>query len=319
MRLIVHLTQTDASRQGFSKTKLAASDEGKSSRPQSREASNSRANNACYGSSTKTAYNPDSHRGIPQASNSLDTVSTNHGKDDLLSFQSSHFGDHTKPDAFFVDPEYALNYCPEVDRLGEDGLGWYDDGIKRTLTDEQIQMFRHSEIQQLLRVRRLQAEEEAEQDDDDDYYEPPEPDVTDAFISRPRSPVSDASSLEAELFDIAPTKPSQQRKSRHQPKRQPSRTSHSQSVQSGIASSPRSRQRKFEVPYDQRNKRKWESYIDGEDPIHGSMTHRRLVRELDGQQGQNTTMDYGDDEPAPSKPSTTPAMPERRIISYEDD
>lgn len=36
----------------------------------------------------------------------------------------------------------------------DDGLGYYPDGVKRTLTDEQIAMFRHSEIQALLRKRR---------------------------------------------------------------------------------------------------------------------------------------------------------------------
>lgn len=41
-----------------------------------------------------------------------------------------------------------------------DGLGYYDDGMKRTLTDEQIAIFRHSEIQALLRERRLREEEE---------------------------------------------------------------------------------------------------------------------------------------------------------------
>lgn len=40
----------------------------------------------------------------------------------------------------------------------DDGLGYYDDGVKRTLTDEQIAIFRHSEIQTLLRERRLQRE-----------------------------------------------------------------------------------------------------------------------------------------------------------------
>jgi Protein of unknown function (DUF3807) len=35
-----------------------------------------------------------------------------------------------------------------------DGLGYYPDGVKRTLTDEQIQIFRHSEIHSLLRERR---------------------------------------------------------------------------------------------------------------------------------------------------------------------
>jgi hypothetical protein len=35
----------------------------------------------------------------------------------------------------------------------EDGLGYYPDGVKRTLTDEQIAMFRHSETQALQRAR----------------------------------------------------------------------------------------------------------------------------------------------------------------------
>lgn len=33
----------------------------------------------------------------------------------------------------------------------EDDLGYYDDGVKRTLTDEQIEIFRHSELQALAR------------------------------------------------------------------------------------------------------------------------------------------------------------------------
>ncbi|KAK6004155.1 hypothetical protein QM012_009005 [Aureobasidium pullulans] len=39
-----------------------------------------------------------------------------------------------------------------------DGLGYYHDGVKRTLTDDQIAMFRHSEIQTLLRERRRRRE-----------------------------------------------------------------------------------------------------------------------------------------------------------------
>lgn len=35
----------------------------------------------------------------------------------------------------------------------DDGLGYYPDGVKRTLTDEQIAMFRHSETQALQRAR----------------------------------------------------------------------------------------------------------------------------------------------------------------------
>lgn len=43
-------------------------------------------------------------------------------------------------------------------------LGYYEDGTRRTLTDDQIAMFRHSEIQRLLTARRhrqLAEEEEA--------------------------------------------------------------------------------------------------------------------------------------------------------------
>ena len=40
----------------------------------------------------------------------------------------------------------------------EDDLGCYADGVKRTLTDEQIAIFRHSEIQSLLREKRHEEE-----------------------------------------------------------------------------------------------------------------------------------------------------------------
>ncbi|KAK5957414.1 hypothetical protein OHC33_001788 [Knufia fluminis] len=47
---------------------------------------------------------------------------------------------------------------------GQSGdLGYYEDGVRRTLTDEQIAMFRHSEIQRLLAERRRQRELREEQ------------------------------------------------------------------------------------------------------------------------------------------------------------
>lgn len=42
-------------------------------------------------------------------------------------------------------------------------LGYYEDGVRRTLTDEQITMFRHSEIQRLLLARRQQREQEEQE------------------------------------------------------------------------------------------------------------------------------------------------------------
>ncbi|KAL9047847.1 MAG: hypothetical protein Q9162_007931 [Coniocarpon cinnabarinum] len=73
---------------------------------------------------------------------------------DLNKFHSDHL-DASAPEASLV----ANNQDIEED----DGLGYYADGVKRTLTDEQIAMFRHTEIQKLLQRqrRKREAEEEA--------------------------------------------------------------------------------------------------------------------------------------------------------------
>lgn len=220
-----------------------------------------------------------------------------------------------------MDPEQALNYRPDVEGLADDGLGWYSDGVKRTLTDEQIAMFRHTEFEQLMRKRRLQDDEEDEvEDDDDDSYEPPGPDMPIIHTPRPSSPVSDASSLEAELFtNVTTQQPKPKIRTRQKKKNKKSRSSQSGNATTKAPVSPRSRRRETEVPYDQRNKRKWENFIDNEDPIHGSITHRRLVRELDGQPSDSVAIDYGDDEPAPPKAPQPIHVPGRRIVSYEDD
>ena len=36
-------------------------------------------------------------------------------------------------------------------------MGYYEDGVKRTLTDEQIEIFRHSELRELRRQREKEA------------------------------------------------------------------------------------------------------------------------------------------------------------------
>lgn len=51
-------------------------------------------------------------------------------------------------------------YEKSHDASAEDDLGYYPDGVKRTLTDEQIRIFRHSEIHALLRERQIKAENE---------------------------------------------------------------------------------------------------------------------------------------------------------------
>jgi hypothetical protein len=62
---------------------------------------------------------------------------------DLRDFHSKHFA--STP----LQPE-ALTAIEGDD----DTLGYYDDGVKRTLTDDQVAMFRHSETQAILREMR---------------------------------------------------------------------------------------------------------------------------------------------------------------------
>ncbi|KAJ5555673.1 hypothetical protein N7535_008107 [Penicillium sp. DV-2018c] len=66
--------------------------------------------------------------------------------EDLHAFQAKHFpSQHTSTVAAEDTPA--------------DDLGYYPDGVKRTLTDEEIRIFRHSEIHSLLRQRQREQED----------------------------------------------------------------------------------------------------------------------------------------------------------------
>lgn len=79
-----------------------------------------------------------------------------------------------------MEDEPAEEYYEEE----EDSLGYYDDGTPRTLTDGQIAMFRHSEIQAIIRKRRLRR-------DNDDGSE--EGEVEELVVERSASVDSPAS------------------------------------------------------------------------------------------------------------------------------
>ncbi|KAL2802643.1 hypothetical protein BJX63DRAFT_425910 [Aspergillus granulosus] len=73
--------------------------------------------------------------------------------EDLQSFQAKHFPTSVQA------PE-PTNESYDDDDEDDDGLGYYPDGVKRTLTDEQIRIFRLSEIHALLRERQIKQENE---------------------------------------------------------------------------------------------------------------------------------------------------------------
>jgi len=88
----------------------------------------------------------DSFSKVRQSDMELPTIT----EQDLRTFHLKHFPATSLPQSF----------APAEDRgqeEEEDDLGYYPDGTKRTLTDDQIAMFRHSEIQQLLRKIRSQG------------------------------------------------------------------------------------------------------------------------------------------------------------------
>ncbi|KAK0656550.1 hypothetical protein B0T16DRAFT_452108 [Cercophora newfieldiana] len=85
---------------------------------------------------------------------------------DMRSFHDAHFlqGSTEHFTAHFLRPDEASQqhgapaneedkYIEEEEEEEDDGLGYYHDGVKRTLTDEQIAIFRHSELEALRRSR----------------------------------------------------------------------------------------------------------------------------------------------------------------------
>ncbi|KAH6657818.1 hypothetical protein BKA67DRAFT_533007 [Truncatella angustata] len=81
---------------------------------------------------------------------------------EIDTFHAQHFStaatqlfvsDFLQPQSNWVEDEYRDGYHEEYEDYDEeeDELGYYPDGVKRTLTDEQVAIFRHSELETLRR------------------------------------------------------------------------------------------------------------------------------------------------------------------------
>ena len=78
----------------------------------------------------------------------------------LLQFHESHFLAQSLPPLSHPTlgfPSEGFLRKLESTKQTDDVLGYYDDGVKRTLSDEQVAIFRHTEIQELLRDKRERA------------------------------------------------------------------------------------------------------------------------------------------------------------------
>lgn len=101
---------------------------------------------------------------MPVALNSLlgELQNPNISQAEIDAFHQEHFStvavelftsDFLQPPTTYGEDTYDEKYCEEYYEEEDDGLGYYPDGVKRTLTDEQIAIFRHSELEALRRAK----------------------------------------------------------------------------------------------------------------------------------------------------------------------
>jgi hypothetical protein len=79
---------------------------------------------------------------------------------DLINFHHAHFPSAPLPSNFFRQATEG-----EIADDSPFGLGYYHDGVPRTLTDEEISFLREREIQLLLKKRRLKRERSERKED----------------------------------------------------------------------------------------------------------------------------------------------------------
>lgn len=171
----------------------------------------------------------------------------------------------------------------------DDGLGYYPDGVKRTLTNEQIAMFRHSEIYSLLRERQL-LKENSESDDETHLNKSLHPEIDIARASTTtihevnHSRVNDNESNEEEEYvrflDAE-------------------RNNNDNSNEDGEGMNLAEIERENTMLGNILRKRKI-GKVHGYEIHNRPPTHRRIVRELDDVIAQDDILDYGD-EPSGSK------------------
>jgi hypothetical protein len=140
----------------------------------------------------------------------------------MAAFHEAHFSqaatDHFH--AHFLRPEHPpaedITYHAADDEEyyeeEDDGLGYYPDGVKRTLTDEQIAIFRHSELEALRRAREssnmrreasTHSEEDAAHDISEGEVSSPTPAATaNRFKKRKRGKTKNKTKTGGEPIDL---------------------------------------------------------------------------------------------------------------------
>ncbi|KAF4548812.1 Hypothetical protein D9617_25g061420 [Elsinoe fawcettii] len=242
-------------------------------------------------------------------------------EDDLHAFHTKHFPSASLPTQWFI----SNSHDAEDD---DDGLGWYSDGVKRYITDDQIAIFRHSELFKLIRAREIaEISETNEAQIVDNNAEGNGSGQRDDQTAR--SQYSRAAISLGQFQDLAasndatagspstaagthpPRKPltakqrrvKNKRKKRNAAKKRradkAAAAASSDSEEGEISDAPSGGHRPASKSHtnsstrgQQGTTRKWNDYIEAGDDNPDHRTHRRLARELDEQKAEVTELSY---------------------------
>lgn len=167
--------------------------------------------------------------------------------------------------------------------MEDDDLGYYPDGVKRTLTDEQVAMFRHSEIYAIVRERQVRKENlEAEGGEE-----------SEAMMSQPEEAV-EATALSDEEGEVRSDG----------------------EIKEVLATVPESTFQQVKITHAGKKRK-----IEGTDTGYGhgrkyaSRSARGLVRELDSATAEAQILDY-DEEPSTAEGFKGAKVPAAQVAEH---
>ncbi|KAB5578520.1 hypothetical protein GE09DRAFT_1214685 [Coniochaeta sp. 2T2.1] len=149
---------------------------------------------------------------------------------ELDSFHNTHFGlasishfstnflpgndaQHAEQALHFQQDEVSHDDAYYDEEQEDDGLGYYEDGVKRTLTDEQIAMFRHSELEARRRAQEAEDSKPAMSSATSATTKTPNSDQA-AESAEPGELLSD-DAIPSETTKVAVTKKKKRRRPKH--------------------------------------------------------------------------------------------------------
>lgn len=171
-----------------------------------------------------------------------------------------------------------LNYKEE-----NDDLGYYPDGVKRTLTDDQIAIFRHSEVQRLLKQERAARKASEEEQASPSEVEAPDAEdtlhnktnlVTEGTVAQDHEIEDRANTMLAEDAENLSSSPEEVRGTEDDEEEYKEFLEQERKEFATLSEKERQKKRKYHLPYDR------------------IISTRRKIRDMDAVVEDNPVLDY---------------------------